>query len=111
VASSPHLKRNVRIVVLLGSEGATQTQAILCSTDTEQPAKEIVRYYWLRYQIEFLIRDAKQHAGLTHCQVRSRAKIHFHLSLSLATVNMLRWLAVEAGCSLHTLCRSTVPQL
>jgi hypothetical protein len=59
-------------------------------------------HYRLRYQIEFLIRDAKQHAGLTHGQARSRAKIHVHLNLSMATVNVLRWLAVEAGCSPRT---------
>jgi len=26
-----------------------------------------VTCYRLRYQIEFVIRDAKQHVGLTHC--------------------------------------------
>jgi hypothetical protein len=100
VANSPRLERNLRIVVLLGP--GERIQAILCSTDTEQPAEEILRYYRLRYQIEFLIRDAKQHAGLTHGQARSQAKIHFHLNLSMATVNVLRWLAVKAGCSPRT---------
>ena len=33
---------------------------------------------------------------------RSRAKIHVHLNLSMATVNVLRWLAVKAGCSPRT---------
>ncbi|NBB85379.1 MAG: transposase [Bacteroidetes bacterium] len=100
VANSPNLRRTVRIVVLLGPDLAIQ--AILCSTDTEQPAEQIVRYYRLRYQIEFLIRDAKQHAGLTHSQARSREKLDFHLNLSMATVNVLRWLAVKAGCSPRT---------
>jgi hypothetical protein len=42
VANSPHLKRNLRIVVLLGS--GERIQAILCSTDPEQPAEEILRF-------------------------------------------------------------------
>jgi hypothetical protein len=61
-----------------------------------------VRYYRLRYQIEFVIRDAKQHTGLTHCQARSQEKIDFHLNISVAGVNLLRLMAGKAGCSLRT---------
>lgn len=75
---------------------------VLCSTDTTQPAEQIARYYRLRYQIEFVIRDAKQHAGLTHCQARSQEKLDFHLNASLATVGLLRLLTHKAGQSLHT---------
>ena len=100
VANSPHFKRTLRIVLLRNRK--TGRTLLLCSTDTEQPAEEIVRYYRLRYQIEFVIRDAKQHTGLTHCQARSQEKIDFHLNMSVAGVNLLRLMAGQAGCSLRT---------
>jgi hypothetical protein len=100
VANSPHFKRNLRIVLLRNQR--TERSLLLCSTDTEQVAAEIVRYYRLRYQIEFVIRDAKQHTGLTHCQARSQEKIDFHLNMSIAGVNLLRLMAGKAGCSLRT---------
>ena len=58
--------------------------------------------YRLRYQIEFVIRDAKQHTGLTHCQARSQEKLDFHLNMSVAAVNLLRLLAQKAECSPRT---------
>lgn len=100
VANSPHFKRNLRIVLLRNPR--TERCLLLCSTDTEQPAEEVVRYYRLRYQIEFVIRDAKQHTGLTHCQARSQEKIDFHLNMSVAGVNLLRLMAGKTGCSLRT---------
>ena len=109
VANSPHFRRNLRVVLLTGPRASRYV--VLCSTDTTQPADEIVRYYRLRYQIEFVIRDAKQHAGLTHCQARSQAKIDFHLNMSIATVNVLRLLAHRAGCSLRTYRREAYNRL
>jgi len=75
---------------------------ILASTDTGQSAEEVARYYRLRYQIEFVIRDAKQHTGLTHCQARSQEKLDFHLNMSVATANLLRLLAQKSACSKRT---------
>lgn len=103
LANSPHLSRDLRIVLLI--EPGASRYVVLCSTDTEQAAEEIVAYYRLRYQIEFVIRDAKQHAGLVHCQARSQEKIDFHLNMSLAAVNLLRLLAAQVGCSLPSYCR------
>ena len=100
VANSPHFRRNLRIVLLRNPQ--TGRTLLLCSTDREQAAEEIVRYYRLRYQIEFVIRDAKQHTGLTHCQARSQEKIDFHLNMSVAGVNLLRLMAGTAECSLRT---------
>jgi len=68
-AYSPHFDRVLRIVLLATTDFSEQV--VLCSTDTEQPADQIAEYYRLRYQLEFVIRDAKQHTGLTHCQARS----------------------------------------
>ena len=100
VANSPHFGRDLRIVLLRNPQ--TGRRLLLGSTDPTQPADEVVAYYRLRYQIEFVIRDAKQHAGLTHCQARSQEKIDFHLNMSVAAVNLLRLMAAKAGCSSRT---------
>jgi len=83
VANSPHFGCDLRIVLVRNPR--TGRRLLLCSTDTEQTAEEVVKCYRLRYQIEFVIRDAKgssparscllvQHTGLTHCQARSQEK-------------------------------------
>lgn len=41
------------------------TQTVLMSTDTKLGAIDLIRYYSLRFQIEFDFRDAKQHFGLS----------------------------------------------
>jgi hypothetical protein len=97
---SPHFDRVLRIVLLARADFSDYV--VLCSTDTEQPADQIAEYYRLRYQLEFVIRDAKQHTGLTHCQARSEEKIDFHLNMSVAAVGLLRLLAKKKGCSLPT---------
>jgi len=99
-AYSPHFDRDLQIVLLANSDFSDYV--VLCSTDTEQPAEQVAEYYRLRYQLEFVIRDAKQHTGLTHCQARSEEKIDFHLNMSVAAVGVLRLLAKKKDCSLHT---------
>ena len=75
-----HFGRDLRVLLLVGPEwedyvvlASTDTDQQTPinrhrSTDTDQHAEEVTRYYRLRYQIELVIRDAKQHTGLTHCQ-------------------------------------------
>ena len=109
VANSPHFRRDLRVVLLIGPEG--EEQVILASTDTDQHAEEVARYYRLRYQIELVIRDAKQHTGLTHCQARGQEKLDFHLNMSVASVNLLRLLAQKAGCSPRTYRREAYNRL
>jgi len=109
VANSPHFGRDLRVVLLIGPDG--EEQVILASTDAGLCAEGVVRYYRLRYQIEFVIRDAKQHAGLPHCQARSQEKIDFHLNMSIATVNLLRLLAQKAECSPRTYRREAYNRL
>lgn len=60
---------------------------ILMSSDVELAPEKIVEYYQLRFQIEFLIRDAKSHAGLEECQARDQAKLDFHFNLALCAVS------------------------
>jgi len=50
-------------------------------------ASKIIRYYSLRFQIEFLIRDAKQYMGLEECQAVSETKLYNHFNFSLMTVS------------------------
>jgi len=56
----------LNVVILLKTNLETQAQAyvILFSTDLELAYDKIIRFYRLRFQIEFNFRDAKQYWGL-----------------------------------------------
>ena len=56
----------LNVVVILKTNLATKAQAhvILFSTDLEQAYDTIIKFYSLRFQIEFTFRDAKQYWGL-----------------------------------------------
>ena len=58
------------------------------STDLNLSAWYIVKYYKLRFQIEFIYRDANQFTGLEHCQARSEQKLYFHMNTALTTVSI-----------------------
>ncbi len=47
------------LMVVLIYNTNTKQYALLASTDLKQPAQQILTYYQLRFQIEFLFRDAK----------------------------------------------------
>lgn len=90
------LKRDVRLVVVVNSRAADKVRyALLFATDTGLAAADIFRYYKARFHIEFVFRDAKQFAGLTDCQARDKAALHFHFNAALATVNLTRLAAQE----------------
>ena len=63
---------------------------VLASTDLNLDARLIVQYYQLRFQIEFLFRDAKQFTGLNHCQARAEEKLDFHFNMSLTAINLAK---------------------
>ena len=88
VLNSPHYKRNFRIVLLHNTK--TNKYILLACTDIDLSARLIVRYYQLRFKIEFLFRDAKQFCGLTHSQARNKEALDFHFNMSLAAVNLLQ---------------------
>ena len=44
----------------------------------------------MRFQIEFLYRDAKQFTGLNHCEARSKNKLNFHWNMSLTAINLAK---------------------
>lgn len=103
VVNSPHFERDLGVAVMVNQR--TGDHVVLCSTDVSQSAEEIVAFYRLRYQIEFVIRDAKQHTGLSECQARDEAKLAFHMNLSVAAVGVLRLVSARAGVSLTSLRR------
>ena len=55
---------NVVIIVKTNLETNAQAHVILFSTDLEQAYNKIIKFYSLRFQIEFNFRDAKQYWGL-----------------------------------------------
>lgn len=103
LVNSEYFKRDLRIAVLVNEND--EHYAIICSTDTKQSPEEIVYYYRLRYRLEFCIRDAKQFAGLTHCQARDEAKLDFHVNMSFAAVNLVRLMCQKFGGSINTFVR------
>lgn len=83
-------KLKVAMVRQKDKKGAWKTTKILFSTDLMVSAQQIYDWYKLRFQIEFLFRDAKQHTGLTHCQARNAKAIHFHVNMALTAVNIAK---------------------
>ena len=81
-------ERNLQVVVVVHPQ--RNRYAALFSTDVDLNALRLYRYYKARFQIEFLFRDAKQYAGLSDCQARSKAKLHFHFNASLSAVTFAK---------------------
>lgn len=69
--------------------GKTRVEAFF-STDVDMEGAKLLDSYRLRFQIEFLYRDAKQHMGLNQCQARSKEKIHTHVNVSLTAVSIAK---------------------
>lgn len=85
------IKRWLRTVVLVWhTADGKRHHAILATTDLKATAADVLRIYQSRFQIEFLLRDGKQHAGLTECQARNKEALDFHFNASLATVSATR---------------------
>lgn len=92
IANVQAWERNAKLVILheLKADGSIKSARIIASTDLEMDGGCILLTYHSRFQIELLYRDAKQHLGLTHCQARSKEKIHFHLNASLSTLSLAK---------------------
>jgi hypothetical protein len=82
------LKMNVKIVYLFHKEKGNYE--VFLSTDINLTAEKIEKYYRMRYQIEFLFRDGKQHSGFEDCQARSSKKLNYHLNLSLTNIGIAK---------------------
>jgi DDE superfamily endonuclease len=88
VLNHVQFQRNLRVVLVVDTKH--NRRAMLFSTDVNLDALTVYRYYKARFQIEFLFRDAKQFTGLTDCQARSQAKLHFHFNASLSAVTLAK---------------------
>lgn len=94
---SPQFKCKIRVVFLWNAR--TSKYALLFSTDTAQDARKIVSYYQLRFQIEFIFRDAKQFTGLTHCQARGEEALDFHFNMSFSALNLYQYQRFQSNSS------------
>jgi putative transposase len=102
VLYAPHFKRDLRVVIVqrLNEQGKVLSYAVLCSTDINMNPLAVKELYTLRFQMEFVFRDAKQHAGLTTCQLRSSAGLHAHFNAAFLVVNLTRAQALKDSGSL-----------
>lgn len=91
VVWSVALKRKIKLVVVKYGERRVN----LFSTDRLIQAREVFDLYRSRFTIEFLIRDAKQSAGLQDCQARDNEAIEFHWNTALTTVNFGRGISIK----------------
>ena len=91
IAYSVALKMDV-LIVLVRKQLANGRimEAMLFSTDLSMQPINVYEYYKARFQIEFVIRDAKQHTGLTHCQSWVKGRIDFHINLSFLAINVAK---------------------
>ena len=90
VVYSVGLKRNIRIAYVEHKLKNKIIRKIYFSTNLEREAGQLLKYYRLRFQMEYLFRDAKQHMGLEHCQARSSNKLDFHFNAALTTVSVAK---------------------
>ena len=90
VVNSARFERNLKIVYLIKQLGNKVQTALLFSTDLKLKAQDLVRYYKARFQIEFMLRTAKQYLGLNDCQARGHESLHFHFNAVMTTLNLLK---------------------
>lgn len=84
---SPHYKKDLKVTLCIHPK---RGHALLASDDLALAGKKMLRFYKSRFQIEFIFRDAKQFAGLNHCQARSAQALDYHFNTSIASVNLSR---------------------
>jgi putative transposase len=79
----------LNVVIILKTNLLTQAQAhvILFSTDLQQDYDKIIKFYSLRFQIEFNFRDAKQYWGLEDFMNVKETAVTDATNLSLFMVN------------------------
>lgn len=87
-----HKKFANRLNVVIIQKYNTKTKRIsnvnLFSTDLDLSYEKIIDYYSLRFQIEFVFRDAKQEWGLEDFMNRKKKAVHNWANLSVFMVNI-----------------------
>lgn len=87
-----NLKRNGKVIYVQYKKAGelSDRYSVYFSTNTKIEGTILWHNYKARFQIEFLIRDGKQHTGLTHCQSRNVKKLDFHFNTSLSAINLAK---------------------
>lgn len=88
VLNAPAFEHNLLVVLVYNIK--TDKYILLACSDTTLCPRLVLHYYQLRFQIEFLFRDAKQFTRLCHCQARDENKLDFHFNMSMSAVNIAR---------------------
>jgi len=70
--------------------GDKEKPEIIIGTDTAMEVTKMCKYYGLRFQVEFLIRDAKQFTGLEDCMARDEQKLHTHFNIAMTVVSVAK---------------------
>ena len=103
---SPHFCDVLKVVFLVKTNlrDGRRSHVILFSSDVSLDAETLVRYYRLRFQIEFNFRDAKSHFGLedwmntARTQVTNAAHLSFFaVGVSQCLLGRVRERVPEAG--------------
>ncbi|MEC8010857.1 MAG: transposase [Pseudomonadota bacterium] len=90
VVWSHSMKREILVVVLRNRGEKKKILALLYTTNLSTSPVDVLQKYRARFQIEFVIRDAKQHTGLNHSQARTLVAIENHFNQSLIALNLLK---------------------
>jgi hypothetical protein len=85
---SVRFNRNIKVVKL--EEKGSGDVTLLFATDLKLSARTITKYYRLRFQIEFVFRDARQHTGLNHCQSIKEKSLETHVNASLTALTIAK---------------------
>jgi len=85
-----HMPYLISVVILIKIDLKTQKAArvVLFSTDLTLPGDTIVRFYGLRFQIEFNFRDAKQYFGLSDFKNVKEQQVNNAVGLALFMDNL-----------------------
>jgi hypothetical protein len=86
------LKRWTKTVIIqhYRADRSIKNCKIFISTDTTLAGSDVYFYYHLRFQIEFIYRETKQHLGLTHSQSMQEKRIGFHHNFALTMLSLAK---------------------
>jgi putative transposase len=87
---------NVVVLVKTNLASGAQAHVLLFSSDLDLAFDKLVEYYSLRFQIEFVFRDAKQHWGLEDFMTVTATGVRNAANLSLFVVLVSSVLLAEA---------------
>ena len=79
---------NVVIITKTILESGKTSRVVLFSTDLELESKQLIKFYSLRFQIEFNFRDAKQYFGLADFKNIKKQQVNNAVGLALFMDNI-----------------------